>query len=442
MKRIHIIFITLVLALCLIPGVGLLISGPAEAGANEAAAKAPQLTDRDGKLNTAYLSDLADYVNDGFFARSELITVWAQLLTPLGHSAEDDVILGEDGWLYYAPEINGWAGVDTLSDRELFAAAKNLSLMAEYVEGLGADFVFTVAPDKSSLYPEHLPGYPQSDAPSSAERLADALAEFGVNYVNLFDLFNAQPETLYFEHDSHWNSHGAALAADAINAALGVESAYFDGYDFVTEQHTGDLFEMLYPAGTDAETNDAPTALEFTQGENIRPDSITIDTTAPGEGSLLMFRDSFGELLYPFMAENYAAARFSRQAAYDLTVAEELSSTAVVIELVERNLSWLYEQYAAFPAPERELVHSSALDGRASVGIDTAFDGYHRASGTIYGEVDVDSPVYMAYNGACYECLLTADGYTVCLPGEGGGDYALFWFSDGELTGYATDINI
>ena len=76
------------------------------------------------------------------------------------------------------------------------------------------------------------------------------------------------------------------------------------------------------------------------------------------------------------------------------------------------------------------------------MGIDTAFDGYHRVSGTIYGEVDVDSPVYMAYNGACYECLLTADGYTACLPGEGDGEYTLFWYSDGNLTHCDMSVNI
>ncbi len=434
MKQVRWIFIVLVLALCLVPALGLIIDGPAEAGANEVPASMPSLTERDGSLNISYLAELADYVNDGFFGRQELITVWAELLAPLGHSAEDDVILGTDGWLYYAPEIEGWAGVDTLTEREIFAAAKNLALMQEYAESLGADFVFTIAPDKSTLYPEHLPGYPQSDAPSNADRLREALDALGVNYVNLFELFNAADEPLYFEHDSHWTSRGAALAADALGAALGIESAYGEGYEFTTEVHTGDLFEMLYPAGTDTETNDVPVGLSFTQGAGIRPDSITIDTTGAGEGSLLMFRDSFGELLYPFMAESFASARFSRMAAYNLTLAEELSSTAVAIELVERNLSWLYEQYAVFPAPLRELDYVGAQSGEAAIELAAAYEGAHRVSGAISGEVDVASPVYIVYNGTVYECALTADGYTACLPGEGGGEYTLLWYVDGELT--------
>lgn len=442
MRKVQLAFVALILALLLVPGLGLVVWGPASAGANEVPAQMPELTERDGLLNTAYLSELADYVNDGFYARQELITLWAQLLTPLGHSAEDDVILGTDGWLYYAPEIEQWAGVETMTDREIFAAAYNLSLMQEYAAGLSARFAFTIAPDKSSLYPEHLPGYPESDAPSNAERLKTVLDELDVAYVDLFEFFESQDEVLYFEHDSHWNSRGAALAADAINSALGVSSNYGEGFDYETSQHTGDLFEMLYPAGEDGETNDEPTAMNFNQGENVRPDSITIDTTGAGELNLLMFRDSFGELLYPFMAESSAAARFSRMAAYDLTLAEELSSTAVVIELVERNLSWLYEQAATYPAPERELEFTAAQSGTATATFEEAYEDAHRVSGVISGEMDVASPVYIEYNGVVYAAGLTSDGYTICLPGEGGGEYTVLWYSNGVLTGCDISANI
>ena len=50
------LFLLCALALCLVPSAGLLINGPAEARANEAAASLPTLTDRDGALNADYLS--------------------------------------------------------------------------------------------------------------------------------------------------------------------------------------------------------------------------------------------------------------------------------------------------------------------------------------------------------------------------------------------------
>ena len=427
------IFTALFLLLYLIPCAGLLIFGPSEARANEAAPRRPELIDANGALNAGVLDDTEDYVNEAFSLRQELITLWAHVEALFGESAEDGVILGSDGWLYYADELADYTGTEPMTERQVFAAARNLALMREYADGLGADFVFTIAPNKSSLYPEHMPAYPRSGERTDAERLAAELEAQDVDYVNLFELFAAEDATLYFAHDSHWTSRGAALAADALNAALGVESRFADGYEFESRAHTGDLFEMLYPAGRDTETDDAPAGLAFTQGEGVRPDSITIDTEGSGEGRLLMFRDSFGELLYPFMAEGFAAARFSRQAAYDLTLAEELSADCVVIEIVERNLSWLYEQPALLPAPEREIDAAGAAPGAASLDMEGVSDGFHSVTGAISGEIDVDSPVYIGYNGAWYEALLTNDGFTAMLPGEGGGEYAACWYSGGEL---------
>ena len=427
------IFTALFLLLCLIPGAGLLIFGPSEARANEAAPRRPELIDANGALNAGVLDDTEDYVNEAFSLRQELITLWAHVEALFGESAEDGVILGSDGWLYYADELADYTGTEPMTERQVFAAARNLALISEYAEGQGADFVFTIAPNKSSLYPEHMPACPRSGERTDAERLAAELEAQDVNYVNLFELFAAEDATLYFAHDSHWTSRGAALAADALNAALGVDSRFADGYEFESRAHTGDLFEMLYPAGRDTETDDAPAGLAFTQGEGVRPDSITIDTEGAGEGRLLMFRDSFGELLYPFMAEGFAEARFSRQAAYDLTLAEELSADCVVIEIVERNLSWLYEQPALLPAPEREIDAAGAAPGAASLDMEGVSDGFHSVTGAISGEIDVDSPVYIGYNGAWYEALLTNDGFTAMLPGEGGGEYAACWYSGGEL---------
>lgn len=438
------IYILLALALCLTPGLGLLIAGPSEAGANEVPARLPELTGRDGELNSDYLSQLADYAGESFYLRQELITLYARALALFGRSAEEDVVLGEDGWLYYADELGDYSGTAALGAREAFAAARNLALMREYCESLGAEFLFFIAPNKSSLYPGHMPSsYPRALSAGRAELLHGELERQGVAYLDLFGLFISREEELYFAHDSHWNSRGAALAADAVCSALELPGGYFSGQFGPAEAHSGDLFEMLYPAAADPETDSTPQGLSFTQGEGVRPDSITIDTTGGGSGSLLMFRDSFGELLYPYLADSFASARFSRQTAYDLTMAAQLGSTAVVVEIVERNLGWLVEQSAVFPAPERELDLSAAAEGAAceleSSG--QAPEGLHRVSGRLGAACDADSPVYIARGGAVYEAsLLSGGGFTACLPGEGGGDYTVCWYQDGALRSAGASI--
>ena len=440
MKRTATAFICLILLLCLVPSLGMLALGPSAARANEVAPAAPNLTERDGSFNTEFLSDAADYVNESFSFRQELITLWARVEALFGQSAEDGVILGSDGWLYYADELADYTGSEPMTEREIFAAAYNLALMRDYVESLGADFVFTIAPNKSSLYPGHMPDYTRSGEPGNAERLAEALKDMDITYVNLFEAIGDAEGTYYFAHDSHWTSSGAAIAADAINAALGIESAFAGGCEYETRSHSGDLYEMLYPAAADPETDDVPVGLDFTQGEGVRPDSITIDTAGAGERNLLVFRDSFGELLYPFLAAGSAGARFSRQSTYDLTMAGELNCDAVVIELVERNLSWLFEQPAVFPAPELAVEGIPAATGEATLELEKASDGFHRVTGVISGEIDVDSPVLISYNGKGYAASLTADGCTAVLPGVGGGEYTLVWYAGGEAR--SAEINM
>ena len=68
-------FMIAVLVLCAALSVGILFAGPGEAGANERLADAPALTDKDGGINAALLSDTAQWVNDHFFGRQTLISV-------------------------------------------------------------------------------------------------------------------------------------------------------------------------------------------------------------------------------------------------------------------------------------------------------------------------------------------------------------------------------
>ena len=56
---------------------------------------------------------------------------------------------------------------------------------------------------------------------------------------------------------------------------------------------------------------------------------------AAGEGSLFCWRDSFGIALYPYLAEAYAEAVFSRSTDYRLP---EGDWDTLVLEIVERNL--------------------------------------------------------------------------------------------------------
>lgn len=434
-KLISLVFAAVFVLGCLVPTAGLLLTGGAKAGANEVLPAKPVMVNRDGSFNGNVLADAAKYVDKRFSFRQEAVTAWASLNAELFRtSVTDSVILGRDGWLYYAPTLPDYTSTAPMTERELWCAARTLYLLQEYAESRGGRFLFTVAPNKNSLYPEAMPSYPRADGESNARRLFALLEGMGVDCLDLFSTFDAESETLYFPGDSHWNAKGAALAADAILEALGRESDYYNA-DFNDGEHLSDLYEMLYPAGTqmDADYVYRP-GFTFT-ANSANPDSITITTESGGEGGLLLFRDSFGRNLYPYLAEEYAHAVFSRR--NDYSPAAMADGDAVVVELVERNLRYLNEYLPTVPAPERvdvstdgAVVLSSALSQITLAKSSQA--GYTVLRGDYGGLApDGDSPVYVAFDGRVYEAVPGPDGWSACLPEEAAGAALTVLFTAG-----------
>ncbi|MDE7242832.1 MAG: hypothetical protein K2O18_02485 [Oscillospiraceae bacterium] len=411
----HKLFIAVILLLCLLPAAGMFAVPQGETGGNEILSPPPALRDSNGKLNTGFLPDLSAYVEDNYQFRQTFVTAWSYLNQKFLHtSIASGVVLGKDGWLYFSDTLEDYTGLGLLTPREIFAAAHNLSLVSEYCQTQGAQFLFTVAPNKNSLYPEHMPDLTVYHSVRNADALAAALDAEGVPYVNLFDAFREQSETLYFTQDSHWNSKGAALAADKINAALHRETQYYAGPFTPDAVHSGDLYAMLYPTGKRLETDQTySSGFAFTYDAPIRDaSSLTIMTAGPGTGSLLMFRDSFGNLLYPYMAESFQNALFSRSMPYKLDLIAQRNADFAVAELVERNLDYLVQNVPVMPAPERDVTlfpNMDILPVKLEADTASSLPGCVLVRGTLPVQPDEKSPVYLRTDAGCWEAFLLQD---------------------------------
>ncbi len=432
----------------LVPSVGMLLLPEEPAAANQTLARPPALTTGEGKLNPEVLDEVTDYVADHFALRQRLITANAALEAAVFRtSAQDSVTLGKDGWLFYRETVDDYLHTDPLTDRELFGAARTLALLTEYAGHHGAKLVFTVAPNKASLYPEYLPyvGTPL-EGQDDIDRLVPLLEEQGVAYADLFAPFREEEQALYHATDSHWTNRGAALAHDTLMEALGEEgwTAWFTQPGRITGTHRGDLYEMLYPTGTALEgETEYDREFSFTSVRPIRsPGDQRIETENGAQsGSLLMFRDSFGNTLYPFLADSFGHAVFSRSMPWQMTLLEETGADTVVIELVERNLDDLARRAPVFPAPERVLT-GQPPQGEAVAGMTASADsnaaGYLRLEGTLSGPVDTDSPVYVRLGEALYEASPVGTKgerpFTLYVPEDPGLDGAcVLYLMDGRL---------
>jgi hypothetical protein len=354
--------IALVITLCLLPAALLPVLGVSPQPANETPAAAPEWTTEEGTINWNYLTEFSDFISKRFVFRSALITAYSALSSTIfSVSQSDDVLIGADGWLFFEETTDDFLYKNVLSDEEIQEASQMLLQIQTSCEAQGIAFLFVIAPNKNSIYPEYMPYLGERHGTeNNSEKLIKQLQADGVAHVDLFRLFRdfkqqekrppLQSDSLYHQWDTHWTSFGAAIACDAILTELNRAAESFASGDITqpaAREFEADLYKMLYPIGRQKDT-DVTLRREFsyTYDKPVNsPESITIQTTCAGkEGSVLVYRDSFGNALYPFLAESFGNALFSRKAPYTFERAMEQQVDTLIIEIAERNLAD-FDQY-------------------------------------------------------------------------------------------------
>ena len=348
-----ILYMIFFLVLCVIPSAGLLICGPGRSGENAPAQPFPSIRSDDGGVNVEYLQQAGDWYQGHFAFRQELVTANAKLRAALfQESAADGVIMGTDGWLYYKDSLPDYQGTDLLPDRALYDIAHTAAMTQEYCRLLGIGYLFALAPDKATVYPEHMPYYYRHHASdqSNRTRLASFMEAEGVSWLDLEKRLTEAKQKgearalseLYHHRDSHWNAEGAAIAADAILTKLGTEHTDYSKEKYqVRKDFEGDLERMLYPAAVEPEEEvycDPAPAYGYVDEVESTFD-FYIHTVSGGAGqSLVMYRDSFANALLPFMAASYGTAYFTRGTPYKMTDLYECGASDAVFLRAERFL--------------------------------------------------------------------------------------------------------
>ena len=437
MKKGKLIYCILFFAICLCPSLGMLVTKQETSSENRQLSEFPSPKTEEGKINVEWLSQAGDYFQEHFAFRNELVTGNALLHGRLLEtSTADGVIQGKNGWLYYKDSLDDYLGQDLLSDRSLFNIAHMLSMTQQALEEKGVNFLFTIAPNKNSLYGDNMPYYDKLkvSGQTNRENLEDWLKTEKVAYADLYQALMEEDEVLYHARDSHWNNKGAALAADVLMDALGKDHDSYEGESYtVRRDYTGDLDTMLYPLASTADDEiyyDKETTYATVEEiqSNFDPRITTVNPVK--EGSLVMYRDSFGNALLPYMADAYANAYFSRGIPYQLMDVETHSADTVIIERAERFLPEMSQFPPVLTAKEISLTENEEIQGSdGAVDVKIKPQGMTaQLSGRIKeGLLDTDSRIYLKVNGSVYEAFpmdvkveenLDDNGFCLYLPSE------------------------
>ena len=321
----------------------------------------------DGRPNWSFLSDAGDFFADHFAFRNLMIDVDATLKQALFKtSATSNVVVGKNGWLYYAGTLDDYHRSGTMSDHAVLNAATNVALMQESVESRGKRFVFSVAPNKNTLFPEQMPYYElPGEGSSNYDRLLPQLQARGVHVVDLRDPLLAGGPALYYERDSHWNEEGALVAYRSIVNALGGGRETFEGGSVETTEHAGDVDGMLHPlfARPEPQAHRPATDAYAMMGDAKSVEDayiVTNSSNAASKGNLLMYRDSFGNNLLGAFASAYQQAVFTKLVPYDM--GDEMVGFAqdVIVERAERHLPFFASNPPYLMSPERAIASEGA----------------------------------------------------------------------------------
>lgn len=315
---------------------------------------------KEGKLNIRYFDELSNYFSDNFAYRQELIAIDAFIKSKIfKESNNEKVIVGKNGWLFFSETLDDYLGRNTLSDRQIFSCARVLYLLQENAEQNGKKFLFTVAPNKNALYPEYMPDrYIQIDDKNNYAMLKKELSAQRVNFIDLQKLFQDERKVVYHKLDTHWNNEGAAMACNWI-----LDNLEQQHYDYSSEpkkienNFSGDLYGMLFPKGDKKDENimyeKKHSYIYVSKTKNVEDISLKTENLEK-DGSIVMYRDSFGNALIPFIADEFKNGYFTKAVPYNWELADIYNADAVVIEIAQRHISSLIEEVPYMAAPLRE----------------------------------------------------------------------------------------
>ena len=443
----HFAYIFAVFFLCLMPLLAMSKSSADMVAEKKEFTEVPKPFDENG-FRWEYFGELGRYFDERFAFRPELAAFDARLRTSVfGVSPINDVIAGEDGWLYYTDTLDDFQHKNPISDRMLFNIAHNLSMMQSYTEKSGTEFLFTVAPNKNSLYDENMPDQLryQVESESDMDRLRPWLEREQINYVDLYSLFEGQDEVLYYKRDSHWNSKGAVMVYDALLNAYGKQhERYEDSSKWVSGSFYGDLDRMLFPVGSIPETelqHPSSDAWKYIQGEAVEDDLIVTEC-ADGSQTLLMYRDSFGNSLLPLMADEFSRAVFSKNVPYPMTDLEVYNPDILIVERVERHLPGIAKAPPKMNAPEAALGGARTPVESAATAIVSKEGGFWVISGVAdMNYMSDDSRVFVEITDD--NVTKTYEAFCTNVGKDASDDYGyILYLSEDKLAGEPWQVNV
>lgn len=179
------------------------------------------------------------YVSDHFPFKNQFIAQSNWLFKGVFHeaNANNQVLWGENDWLFYNATINDENGMNeafgykALSNRELKKIIRNIHTIKNWCHRNHIYFELLICPNKHSVYPENLPYSYQNKQQKSQ---LNQLVSHDTSIINLIKTLRDSKKSnkdLYYRWDTHWNQFGAYLAVKEMTHRLQKKYPYIEPFE-------------------------------------------------------------------------------------------------------------------------------------------------------------------------------------------------------------------
>ena len=308
-----------------------------------------------------FITGIESYFNDHFGFRKRLIrwnNHWKSQL--FRTTSPKDVLLGRDGWLFHSGErmLDHWSRQAAFKEQDLQNWQRLLESRRDWLQKRGIKYLFVVAPDKHTVYPEYLPEWlVKSEKPSKLQQLAQYMkAHSTVEFVDLTQpLVEAKKvRVTYLNTDTHWNSFGGFIGYQGLTRALarqfpGLEPVPAEAYEWKPAPHApGDLAKILAKDSavelfgfTYEPVKPVPCLKEMFDPVRL-PHSGTMETRPcytrydQASGKAMVYHDSFACSWYPFLGQHFNEVIYVWQYNWDCPLIQREKPNIVIDEILER----------------------------------------------------------------------------------------------------------
>ena len=273
------------------------------------------------------------------------------------------VLVGREGAFFYKQNrvLEYTQHRAPYSEDELHEVASKLLNNNERLKKLGIQYLFVLAPNKHSIYPEYLPSHIEAADTTRLDQLVQYLNTYHPGKVQVLDLRPVLLEQkkagqLYEATGTHWSELGAFYGYQAIVRTLNIQPFMLD--EMEVELRDGGPYELATQLGGALTPEKLPgivpnavmDSLALLSQKVVLADTTGLNksakirvpfkyTIADNDKTVMVFRDSFFTRLVPFFKLHFGSSTYYWQGNLNWPAIEEERPAYVVHEMVERSLA-------------------------------------------------------------------------------------------------------